>query len=349
MTMQSILRSSCAIPLSIALLAASPALADVTLAPGETASDVAADASASTCDPPNCQVSFDLPNSTLLLETTSADGAEAEASATLLSSFAVTADGTDPSDETPLLGSSLSLTVDATGILEIDGDGSLAGYRLDVLVTDVGTNAPIGSARVAEGATSGMSEIVDVSEIEVFDLNLVRGHEYRVALTLSVFTSAGAIGTATANFGSSSASWEGLTIVAGADLLGAIADLQDSVAALEKDVDQLQVDVVQLQEDVVRLEDDVADLGGDIEDLEDEFKGHTHGYLTGKGVGHNNATATTSVPDDSDGASIDPIDEDEDVSGDGEEEDDSPGNSPKKNKEKKKKSPFSFLNMLKAR
>jgi len=361
MSIQSIFRFSCAIVLSLALLAASPALAEVALAPGETASDVAADASTSKCDPENCQVSFDLPSSTLLLEAMSVDGAEAEASATLLSSFAITADGTDPSDETPLLGSSLSLTVDANGILEIDGDDSLAAYRLDVLVTDVATNAPIGSAKVADGATVGGSEVVNVSEVEVLNLNLIRGHRYQVALTLSVFTSAGAIGSATANFGNSSASWEGLTIVAGADVLGGIGDLEARVDELEEDVDQLQVDVVQLQGDVVvleedvdqlqvdvvQLEEDVAELGGDLEDLEDEFESHTHEYLTGRGTGHNNTTATTSVPDDSDGPSIDPIDEDDDVSIDDDEEDDSPGNSGKKGK--KDKGPFSFWKMLTGR
>jgi hypothetical protein len=70
---------------------------------------------------------------------------------------------------------------------------------------------------------------------------------------------------------------------------------------------------------------DVDELGGDLGDLEEDFQNHTHDYLTGKGNGHNNTTATTSVPDE--GASIDPIDEEDEVEIDVEEEDDSPGNS----------------------
>jgi len=271
--------------LSLLLLAVSPALADVELAPGETASDVAADDSASTCDPNDCEVSFDLPNSTMLLTATSADGADVMASASLLANFSVSAESDDPSDQTPLLGSSLSINVNATGSLDLDGMDSTAGYRLDVLVSDTGSGAAVGAAKIAEGVATGASEMVDVSEMEVLNLNLTRGHDYQVSLTLSVFALAGAGGTAVANFGGSSASWDGLTLVAGADVLGEIGDLNDRVDALDGRVDALQEQV---------------------DELDDAFRNHTHEYLTGRGVGHNNTTAVTSGPEGSDGPVVDP-------------------------------------------
>jgi hypothetical protein len=332
MNLESIFRSSYAIALSLALVAASPALADVVIAPGETVTDVVADASESMCDPANCEVMFDLESNTLFLVAKVAGVDEAAASATLLSSFVVTADGNEPSDQTPLLGSSRSVIVNARGTLTLDGVDSTAGYRLDLLVTDSADGTPIGAARVAEGVATGNTELVVVSEMEVLNLNLTRGHEYQVALTLSVFAASGQSETATADFGDSSASWEALTITAGADVLGSIGDLQDDVTELQDDVTELQVDVaelqvdvIQLQVDVVELRVDVDELAGDLGDLEEEFQNHTHDYLTGKGNGHNNTTATTTTPDE--GASIDPRDDDGEEEVEEEAEESNPGNS----------------------
>jgi chaperonin cofactor prefoldin len=331
MNLRPLLHLAPAIALSLLVIGASPAVAEVLLEPGETERNVAADDSSAKCNPTNCEVSFDLEASTLFLNVKSANEEDATASATLLSTFAISAEGTDPSDETPLLGSTLSLTVDATGALDLDGADSVAGYRLDVVVTDTDGSNPIAAAKVAEGAAIDKGEIVDISEMVIFNLNLTRGHKYQVELTLSLFALAGPQGIAEANFGGSSASWQDLTITAGADVLGGLGSLEDRVSDLEDDVALLDVrvsvletraDVVEARVDVLDdrvddldvrvddLQDQVDGIEGDLEDLTEAFENHTHEYLTGRGNGHNNTTATTTVPDE--GASIDPIEDDDD-------------------------------------
>jgi hypothetical protein len=44
------------------------------------------------------------------------------------------------------------------------------------------------------------------------------------------------------------------------------------------------------------LQAQVDDLQLQIDELREDFEGHSHGYLTGQGVGHNNTTAETSTP-----------------------------------------------------
>lgn len=41
----------------------------------------------------------------------------------------------------------------------------------------------------------------------------------------------------------------------------------------------------------------IEDLRTDLDELRKDFEGHTHTYLTGKGVGHNNTEATTGPPE----------------------------------------------------
>jgi uncharacterized coiled-coil protein SlyX len=109
-----------------------------------------------------------------------------------------------------------------------------------------------------------------------------------------------------------------------------VAQLEDDVAQLEDDVAQLEDDVAQLEDYVAQLEDDVAQLEDGVEQLEDDVaqlnksieriaavlidhgvrldnldndldrltnivNKHTHIYMTGKGVGHNNVKAASST------------------------------------------------------
>ena len=43
--------------------------------------------------------------------------------------------------------------------------------------------------------------------------------------------------------------------------------------------------------------DSIEELREDLDDLRDDFDGHTHTYLTGKGKGHNNTEATSGGPE----------------------------------------------------
>lgn len=44
-------------------------------------------------------------------------------------------------------------------------------------------------------------------------------------------------------------------------------------------------------------EESVEELRAELQELRDDFEGHTHTYLTGKGEGHNNTEATTGPPE----------------------------------------------------
>lgn len=44
---------------------------------------------------------------------------------------------------------------------------------------------------------------------------------------------------------------------------------------------------------IEQLQSDLADVQDDLAEVQDDLQNHSHTYLTGKGVGHNNVTATT--------------------------------------------------------
>jgi hypothetical protein len=216
------------------------------------------------------------------VKTTADDGEANSEMAVISADFSVTAEGGDPEDETKLVGSQISMNVDAEGLLSalsLGADAS-AGYRIDVHVTDLDDNVVVAAAKVAEAEEDKADDLseVDVSELLVLPVALTRGHSYRVALKVRVTAAAGPGETASADFlmGDGFASWSNLTVMAGSDPSGDLADLTERVDDLEEEVDDLEEELDELRED---------------------FDGHSHEYLTGRGTGHNNTTADTSTPD----------------------------------------------------
>lgn len=96
-------------------------------------------------------------------------------------------------------------------------------------------------------------------------VNLERGHHYLVAVEATCTSTSGLIGLATA---ASYSTYDGISSV-----------LTDGY------VEQTSM--------AITLDPDYLEL---IDELREDFENHTHGYLTGRGVGHNNADAVTSGP-----------------------------------------------------
>jgi len=272
---------------AVATLAAAPAFANNELDPGDTLAGIPADASASPCADASCQVNFDLPNSTLQVKTTADDAEATGTSATLSADFSVSAESGDPEDETKLVGSQVSLNVEAEGLLNALGADESASYRIDVRVTDLDDGVVVAAAKVSEDDEEDGDADVHVSELLVLPVMLTRGHSYRVRLRVTVAAAAGLLETASADFlmFDGFARWTDLTVIAGSDPFDPIDSLTERVDTLE---------------------DKVKDLEEDLDELRGDFDGHTHEYLTGRGTGHNNTTATTTTPENG-GAHIQPV------------------------------------------
>lgn len=252
-------------------LAAASASADNELGPDEVLSGIVADDGSSPCADATCQSAFDLPNSTLQIKTTAEDVASNGTSATISADFSVDAESDDPEDETKLVGSQVSMMVEAHGLLSALGADAAASYRIDVRVTDLDDGVVVGAQQVASDDEEDAEQGANVAELVVLPVMMVRGHDYRVALMVTVAAEAGSGESASADFlmDGGFARWVDLTVIAGSDPFGPLRDLTERVDALENEVG----------------------------DLRDDFENHTHEYLTGRGTGHNNTVAVTSTPD----------------------------------------------------
>ncbi len=98
---------------------------------------------------------------------------------------------------------------------------------------------------------------------------LVRGHTYRLGLTVHCEGKGALNASVTLDYltGGWGIWWNDLTVTVGSDLASDVEQLKRQVDSLEMVVDELHHDL----------------------------KTHTHTYLTGKGEGHNNTVATTSM------------------------------------------------------
>jgi len=99
--------------------------------------------------------------------------------------------------------------------------------------------------------------------------DMVRGKLYMLAIEATARSSSGAVGISTAS------------VFANTELVPGVP-LDDGF--------------IQVSPMLLRVQPDFLEL---IENLGEEFRHHTHVYLTGKGVGHNNTEAVTSGPIDS--------------------------------------------------
>ena len=76
-----------------------------------------------------------------------------------------------------------------------------------------------------------------------------------------------------------------------------------NTAAIDANTDAIGA----LAEIVAMLATEVEGIKEALEDLGDEVANHTHSYLTGKGVGHNNTVAETGKPVGEDDAEVQPV------------------------------------------
>lgn len=255
--------------------------------PDEVISNIGADSSATSCADATCEAIFDLPSSTLQLKTTAGGDQITETSATLSAEFEVSAASADPADENKLSGSTVSMSVEAFGTLGAVGTASDAGYRIDVRVTDLDDGSVAAAQKIAEGRIRDGAAEIDAMELVVLSPSLTRGHRYRVDLLVKLDATAEPLGSASADLlmNDGFVRWQNLTVAAGSDPFEAIADLAGRVDALEDRTDELE---------------------GELDQLREDFDGHSHEYLTGRGNGHNNTLATTTTPDgDSGSPSVD--------------------------------------------
>ena len=156
-------------------------------------------------------------------------------------------------------------------------------------------------------------------DMDMLTMTLLRGHAYRVmvnleagANVLATTEAADTISDYMTAIGDDAAGVMVHTLAVAADMdiaeLAAqvkentenIADLQDAVMAREEAVGDV--------EDASGASDDqpaggqaaIQALTDRLDDLEGDFEGHTHTYLTGRGVGHNNTEAETGPEIDGD-------------------------------------------------
>jgi outer membrane murein-binding lipoprotein Lpp len=268
--------------------------AAVEIDPGGTASDLAAEGGnileeCATTATETCTVSINAAgNEVAALVAAEADGAGA-ASGEVFTDFSISVDS-----EAPLLGSVVSGQVDVDGLLEALEADAMASVDVSLQVMDMTAGVLVGAQTVVSHAVVNGSLPVSRSNAVVIPLPLTRGHDYRISLVIAA-EAAGSVSTATGALSdfASTASWSGLSVTAGQDPFEAIAALAGRVSDLESDVADLESDVDQIATEL-------QDLTLIVEELSEDFESHTHTYLTGKGVGHNNTEATTTPPSDGD-------------------------------------------------
>jgi polyhydroxyalkanoate synthesis regulator phasin len=171
--------------------------------------------------------------------------------------------------------------------------------------------------------------IPDVGDDAAFlTMTLLRGHSYKV--TVGLMADADLLATAEATDAISdymtAIDAEGGGVLVDFLIVAAEVDIAELAAQVEENtenIEELQEDVGDLQDAVMALEDAIGDIDDTIEDieaalqalsdrldeLEGDFEGHTHTYLTGRGVGHNNTEAETGPEIDGDDVSNQPVPE----------------------------------------
>jgi len=150
-------------------------------------------------------------------------------------------------------------------------------------------------------------------DMATLTMTLLRGHSYKV--TVGMEAGANVLATAEAadtlsDYMSAVGDDDGGVMV---HTLAVAADVD--IAELAAQVKKNTEDIGDLQDAVMALEDAIGDIDETLEDvkaaiealsdrldeLQEDFEGHTHTYLTGRGVGHNNTEAETGPEIDGDG------------------------------------------------
>ena len=269
------------------------AVAAVDIDPGTTASDLVADdgniiEECTDTATETCTVVINAAGNEVgaLVEAT-ADGTGV-ASGEVFADFNITGDGGGA-----LVGSVLSAEIDVTGVLNGLGPNAFASVKAALQVRDTTSDVLIAAETVADDSVTGGSRSLSGANTVVLPLALTSGHSYRVSLMIRAQAtgSSGDAAGAVSDF-VNTASWSGLSVTAGADPFALIAQLEARVDGIEADLGELDQKVEQLRED---------------------FDNHSHTYLTGKGVGHNNTEVETGTPVLPDGEPGDDVDDDDGV------------------------------------
>lgn len=308
----------------LATLAAAPAAGQpLELTPGDVLTDVEAQDGATTCLPEEgfCEVEILGTANTLRLVVSAGPTEDNAARASIFTDFTVTREdegGIGPvesGDGSNLLGSLVTLEVSGRGTFVAGDPDHLVSYRVDVQVTDTTAgDLPVGAAKLDSGLSRGSPLSIEVDETVTLPVPLVTGHVYRISLILSL--DAASVGDFSEDpavvdfFADGFLGWTDLNIIAGTDPFAAIAALAGEVNELDSRVTQTELknteqddrlDTLEDRADVIdervdKLEDRADAIEERVDELEEDLRTHTHTYLTGRGVGHNNTNATTTKP-----------------------------------------------------
>jgi hypothetical protein len=169
-------------------------------------------------------------------------------------------------------------------------------------VTDTTDGVLIAAETVVNETIADGKIPVAEKSVVAMSLPLNRGHSYRVSLILEAGAVAGVggvgdVGSALSDF-LDTASWSDLSVTAGVDPFALIV-------IIDARLDQLETGLEELEGTVAELEETVAEL-------REDFDNHSHTYLTGRGVGHNNTEAETGTPGVE---SVEPVDDEDGVAG----------------------------------
>jgi hypothetical protein len=217
--------------------------------------------------------------------------AAARGRATLSYTFEVAADMDNAGNALP---GTLSYEISWKGAKTATSGTASVGVLVTMWDTTDSAN-PVMVAQVTvheDSLTGGSGSVADASSaMDMADVPLVRGRQYTVVVTLEAKASAPELTveeiTLSDYFDEGGASVVALAVSAGIDL--------NELAA---QVAQNTEDIAANTAAIMALTESVNELKAMLEDLDEAFSSHTHTYLTGKGVGHNNTQATTGTPED---------------------------------------------------
>ncbi|MGH8014759.1 MAG: T9SS type A sorting domain-containing protein [Candidatus Zixiibacteriota bacterium] len=259
-----------------------PTLSALEVHPGNTYNNLMSeDQSISECDHPNlhgCNYDVDLSENWIRAAINPSASGYDQLGVAIFKDFTVAPSASG--NENNLTGSYLNVTIRYAGHLEGFGVFQRAGYEIQFYVRDLENNNLIARESISDGQVAGTTEIgTDLIPFPARDfqtpsgeekialpLPLTTGHEYRIVLNIKVDANlSDPTKLASSDFYSKVAEdWNSLFDFGGVKWSG---------LSLSVGTDPFQA----------------------VDSLRELLETHTHMYLTGKGVGHNNIEAITSA------------------------------------------------------
>jgi hypothetical protein len=242
----------------------------------------------------------------------------AAASAAVLYEFEVEA---GPGSEGNMVDGMLAYRMSWLGVTKEAGSGAyLVSINLEVEdISDPGLPESVASVVIHEQVSG--TGVDEGSSQDILSLMLERGHSYRVTAslaTLAVTEASTDPSTGVADFLSdvgsaleaAGVSVDILALQVGFDVEELAAQVEANTMAIEENAKAIEANteaIGDLAKVVGLLADEVAAIKQALEDLGEALANHTHTYLTGKGVGHNNTEATTGPADVDEGEEPTPM------------------------------------------